>query len=54
MLLCSILPAFKSKSILFLERLGRIANVDVAPALAELPGVKLPQPDGRVLRERLR
>ena len=32
-------------------KLGRIANLDVAPTLAELLGVKLPHPEGRVLTE---
>lgn len=35
-------------------RLDRIANLDVAPTLAELLGVSLPQVEGRVLRELLR
>jgi predicted AlkP superfamily pyrophosphatase or phosphodiesterase len=35
-------------------RLPRIANVDVAPTIAELLGVKLPAPEGRVLHEFLR
>jgi predicted AlkP superfamily pyrophosphatase or phosphodiesterase len=35
-------------------RLGRMANLDVAPTLAELLGVKLPEIEGRVLREILK
>lgn len=35
-------------------RIPRIANLDIAPTLAELLGVKLPNPDGRVLREILK
>lgn len=32
-------------------KIPRMANVDVAPTLAELLGVQIPAPDGRVLRE---
>ncbi|MDB6152321.1 MAG: Type phosphodiesterase / nucleotide pyrophosphatase [Chthoniobacteraceae bacterium] len=32
----------------------RITNLDVAPTIAELLGVKLPNPDGRVLKELLK
>jgi predicted AlkP superfamily pyrophosphatase or phosphodiesterase len=35
-------------------RLERMANLDVAPTLAELLGVKLPEVEGRVLREILK
>jgi predicted AlkP superfamily pyrophosphatase or phosphodiesterase len=35
-------------------KLGRIANIDIAPTLAHLLGVKLPEVDGRVLREILK
>jgi predicted AlkP superfamily pyrophosphatase or phosphodiesterase len=35
-------------------RLDRMESVDVAPTLAELLGVKLPNVDGKVLREILK
>ena len=33
------------------REVARIANLDIAPTLAELLGVKLPEAEGRVLRE---